>query len=90
MNASTRERCLGCSLWLLEDLQTSAAGKSIRLRGPGKAAFLFGDRLPLLTRSLRVSNARFRTATGRAPRYPSARDGRMATAIALRHGRIAT
>jgi len=90
MNASTRERCLGCSLWLLEDLQTSAAGKSIRLRGPGKAAYLFGDRLPSLTHSLRVSNARFRTATGRAPRYPAHATAGMATAIALRHGRIAT
>jgi hypothetical protein len=33
----------------------------------------FGDRLTSLTRSLRVSKARFRTATGWAPRYPSAR-----------------
>jgi hypothetical protein len=53
--------------WLLEDLQTSAAGKSIRLRGPGKAAYLFGDRLPSLTHSLRVSNAR--RAQARPNRY---------------------
>jgi len=34
------------------------------LRGPGPAALLFGDRLTSLTRSLRVSNARFRATTG--------------------------
>lgn len=61
----------------------TAAGKAMWLRGPGRAALLFGDRATSLTRSLRVSNARFRTATGWAPRYPSARDGWTATAAAL-------
>jgi nucleoside-diphosphate-sugar epimerase len=58
----------------------SAAGRRMWLRGPGKAALLLGDRLAPLTRSLRVSNARFRTATGWEPRFPSARDGWRATA----------
>jgi nucleoside-diphosphate-sugar epimerase len=66
-----------------------AAGKAMWLRGPGRAAVLFGDRLTSLTRSLRVSNARFRAATGWAPRYRSAREGWIATATALTHRRIA-
>jgi hypothetical protein len=55
------------------------------LRGPGRAASVFGDRLTSLTRSLRVSNARFRAATGWAPRYPNPREGWIATAEALKH-----
>jgi nucleoside-diphosphate-sugar epimerase len=66
-----------------------AAGTAMWLRGPGRAALLFGDHLTSLTRSLRVSNARLRTATGWAPRYPSAREGWIATAEALTHRRIA-
>jgi nucleoside-diphosphate-sugar epimerase len=66
-----------------------AAGTVLWLRGPGRVALLFGDRLTSLTRSLRVSNARLRTATGWAPRYPSAREGWIATATALTHRRIA-
>lgn len=66
-----------------------AARTTIWLRGPGRAAAVFGDRLTSLTRSLRVSNARFRTATGWAPRYPSAREGWIATAAALEQGRTA-
>jgi nucleoside-diphosphate-sugar epimerase len=66
-----------------------AAGTAMWLRGPGRAAVLFGDRLTSLARSLRVSNARLRAATGWAPRYPSAREGWIATATALKHSRIA-
>jgi nucleoside-diphosphate-sugar epimerase len=66
-----------------------AAGTALWLRGPGRAALIFGDRLTSLTRSLRVSNARFRAATGWAPRYPSAREGWIATATALERSRIA-
>jgi nucleoside-diphosphate-sugar epimerase len=67
-----------------------AAGTAMWLRGPGRAGLVFGDRLTSLTRSLRVSNARFRTATGWAPRYPSAREGWIATATALKErGRTA-
>ncbi|MFE0028414.1 NAD-dependent epimerase/dehydratase family protein [Amycolatopsis sp. NPDC059021] len=61
-----------------------AAGRKLWLRVPGRAALLFGDRLTSLSRSLRVSNARFREATGWAPSYPSAREGWPATASDLR------
>jgi nucleoside-diphosphate-sugar epimerase len=71
------------------DALARAAGAAMWLRGPGRAALVLGDRLTSLTRSLRVGNARFRTATGWAPRYPSAREGWIATAAALEHGRIA-
>ena len=57
-----------------------AAGTRAWLRLPGRAALLLGNRSTSLTRSLRVSNDRFRTATGWRPRYPSAREGWMATA----------
>jgi hypothetical protein len=55
------------------------------LRGPGRATLVFGDRLTSLTRSLRVSNARFRAAAGWAPRYPSAHAGWIATAASRKH-----
>ncbi|MEV0612928.1 NAD(P)-dependent oxidoreductase [Nonomuraea sp. NPDC050404] len=61
-----------------------AAGATAWLSGPGRAACLLGDRLTSLTRSLRVSNARFRAAAGWAPRYRSAREGWLATASVLR------
>jgi nucleoside-diphosphate-sugar epimerase len=64
----------------------TAADRAAWLRGPGRAALLFGDRLTSLTRSLRVSNGRFRSATGWAPRHPSAREGWLATAAVLRGG----
>jgi len=67
------------------DGMAHAAGTAMWLRGPGRAALVFGDKLTSLTRSLRVSNARFLAATGWAPRYPSAREGWIATAEALRH-----
>jgi nucleoside-diphosphate-sugar epimerase len=51
------------------DALCSAVGKTAWLRVPGRAALLFGDRLTSLTRSLRVSNARFRAASGWAPMY---------------------
>ncbi|MBB5783052.1 NAD-dependent epimerase/dehydratase family protein [Nonomuraea jabiensis] len=60
-----------------------AADTRLWLTVPGRAAYLFGHRLTSLTRSLRVSNARFRAATGWAPRYPSAREGWPATAAVL-------
>jgi nucleoside-diphosphate-sugar epimerase len=57
-----------------------AAGKRPWLWGPGQPAALLGDRLTSLTRSLRVSNRRFRAASGWEPRFPSAREGWAATA----------
>lgn len=65
------------------DALAAAAGKRVCLRVPGRLALLLGDRSTSLTRSLRVSNARFREASGWAPIYPSAREGWIATATAL-------
>jgi nucleoside-diphosphate-sugar epimerase len=49
------------------------------VRAPGRAALLLGDGSTSLTRSFRVSNQKLRTLTGWAPRYPSAREGLIAT-----------
>lgn len=65
------------------DALAAAAGTRPWLRFPGRAALLLGDRSTSLTRSLRVSNARFKTATGWTPRYPSAREGWPSTAEVL-------
>ena len=65
------------------DALATAAGTAAWLRLPGRAALLLSDRSTSLTRSLRVSNARLRAASGWTPRYPSARQGWMATAEAL-------
>jgi nucleoside-diphosphate-sugar epimerase len=62
------------------DALAAAARRTAWLRVPGRAALFLGDRATSLTRSLRVSNARFKRATGWAPRYPSAREGWAATA----------
>jgi nucleoside-diphosphate-sugar epimerase len=62
------------------DALAAAARTTAWLRFPGRAALLLGGRTTSLTRSLRVSNARLRHATGWAPRYPSAREGWIATA----------
>jgi len=62
---------------------SAAAGKAAWLRIPGCTALLLGNRLTSLTRSLRVSNARFREASGWRLMYPSARQGWIATAEAL-------
>ncbi|MFB8009562.1 NAD-dependent epimerase/dehydratase family protein [Nocardia sp. NPDC056000] len=51
-----------------------AAGARPWLRGPGRATLLAGHRMTSTTRSLRVGNARFKSATGWSPRYPSARE----------------
>lgn len=65
------------------DALATAAGKRVCLRIPGRLALLLGNRSTSLTRSLRVSNARFRAASGWSPSYPSAREGWLATANAL-------
>jgi nucleoside-diphosphate-sugar epimerase len=62
------------------DALAAAAGRTPWVRGPGRAGRVFGDRLTSLTRSVRVSNARFRAASGWVPRYPSVREGWTATA----------
>ncbi|WP_433711754.1 NAD-dependent epimerase/dehydratase family protein [Nocardia sp. CA-084685] len=58
----------------------AAVGKRSWLRVPGRAALLGGHRLTSLTRSLRVSNNRFRTTTDWTPRHPSAREAWRTTA----------
>jgi nucleoside-diphosphate-sugar epimerase len=65
------------------DALATAAGKPCWLRAPGRLALLLGDRATSLTRSLRVSNARFRAASGWSPMYPSACEGWLATANVL-------
>lgn len=50
-------------------------GANAWVTAPGRLALLLGDRLTSLTRSLRVSNARFREASTWRPRYPSVFEG---------------
>ena len=69
------------------DALAAATGKRAWLRAPGRLALLLGDRSTSLTRSLRVSNGRFRKASGWAPAYPSAREGFTAMATAMADGR---
>jgi nucleoside-diphosphate-sugar epimerase len=66
------------------DAIARAAGKKVWLYAPGPAAHLLGDQLTSLTRSLRVSNMRFRAATGWNPVFDDAGKGWLATATALR------
>jgi nucleoside-diphosphate-sugar epimerase len=61
----------------------AAAGRRTWLGVPGRAARFLGPRVASLVGSLRVANGRFRTATGWAPRYRSAREGWPATAASL-------
>jgi nucleoside-diphosphate-sugar epimerase len=65
------------------DALAAAAGKSAWVRLPGRSAMLLGNRSTSLTRSLRVTNQRFKAMTGWGPRYPSAREGWIATARVL-------
>ena len=58
----------------------AAVGRRIWISGPGRLGLLLGDRLTSITRSLRVSNKRFRDASGWRPRYPSAIEGYRAMA----------
>lgn len=60
------------------DALAHAAGRKCYIRAPGRLALLMGDNTTSLTRSLRVSNARFKELTGWAPRFPSAREGLVA------------
>ncbi|QYN34729.1 NAD(P)-dependent oxidoreductase [Pseudonocardia sp. DSM 110487] len=60
-----------------------AVGRRRWVGVPGRAARLLGPRVASLLGSLRVSNGRFRAATGWAPRNRSANEGWPATAAAL-------
>jgi nucleoside-diphosphate-sugar epimerase len=70
------------------DALATAADRRAWLRLPGRAALLLGERSTSLTRSLRVSNKHFKSATGWAPRYPSAREGWLATAATVAQHRV--
>ena len=61
------------------DAIASAVGVKRWLRAPGRLTRLAGARSAPFSRSLRVSNAKLRSATGWAPRYPSTREGWRAT-----------
>lgn len=65
------------------DALAVAAGKTGWLRVPGRAPLLLGNRSTSLTRSVRVSNRKFKTTTRWAPEHSSAREGWLATAAAL-------
>lgn len=58
----------------------AAVDRRLWISGPGRLGLLLGDRLTSMTRSLRVSNKRFRDASGWRPRYPSAVEGYRAMA----------
>jgi len=57
------------------DALAHAAGRKRYIRAPGSLALIMGDNTTSLTRSLRVSNARFKELTGWEPWFPSAREG---------------
>jgi len=61
-----------------------AAARGPWLQGPGRLARLLGHRTTSLTRSIRVSNGKLKSATGWAPEFPSAREGWLATADLVR------
>jgi nucleoside-diphosphate-sugar epimerase len=62
------------------DACAAAVERRTWIRGPGRLGLLLGDRLTSITRSLRVSNRRFRDAAGWQPRYRSAAEGYRAMA----------
>lgn len=61
----------------------AVVGRDPRLRLPGRAAGMLGERAEVLTASLRVANERFSDVAGWRPRHPSAREGWAATVAAL-------
>lgn len=62
------------------DAVAAAVGRQPLLRGPGRLARLGGRNTAAITRSQRVSNRKFKAAVDWSPRYPSAREGWVATA----------
>ncbi len=63
----------------------AAIGKTPWAYAPGPAALLLGNRTTSLTRSLRVSNNRFRAQTGWQPTYANVRTGYAAFAAQRNH-----
>ena len=66
------------------DALAVAAGRKYYVRAPGRLAEALGNSTTSLTRSLRVTNAAFKSATGWTPAYPSAREGWTAMATQSR------
>ena len=64
------------------DALEDAGGSRAWVRAPGRLASVLGDKTTSLTRSVRASNEKFRSATGWAPRYRSARESLQALAAA--------
>ena len=62
------------------EAMAAAVGASKWITGPGRLTLLLGDRSTSMTRSLRVSNARFRATAAWKPRYVSVREGYRAMA----------
>jgi nucleoside-diphosphate-sugar epimerase len=62
------------------DALAAAVGRKPLLRGPGRLALLGGENMAAINRSQRVSNRKFKAAADWSPRYPSAREGWVATA----------
>ena len=67
-----------------------AAGRKRCLRLPGRLALLLGDGMTSLTRSLRVSNGRFKAASGWSAEFPSAIQGWQATAEIVGSGKASS
>ncbi len=65
------------------DVIGRAVGRRRLFLYPGRWARLMGKRSEILTRSQRVTNAKFRAATDWAPQYPSVREGWPAVATAV-------
>lgn len=61
----------------------AAVGRKPKVLAPGRAAKAGGAATSPLVRSQRVSNRRFKEATGWAPRYPSPREGWAAVVAAM-------
>lgn len=54
---------------------STALGRRSWVRGPGRLIGLPGNQMSAITRSLRVSNTKFKDATGWSPQFASAREG---------------
>ena len=65
------------------DALARAAGTRPWLRGPGRLSSVLGHRTTSLSRSIRASNHKLRSATGWEPQFPSAREGWADTAADL-------
>lgn len=67
----------------LDDVMAAAVGRKRLRRTPAGLLKAGGKKIGVLTRSQRVSNHRFKDATGWKPAYPSAREGLPAVVAAM-------